>query len=163
MMEIQICLQGENRLLQADYPSQQTLEDAEKRKHIRAMRNLFDILLRNVEIRNPSDLWDQFKCSISEDCIQHERRAANNLNFLNNEGHQDQALLYFLLLPSLHHTSGAMPTAGWGWGVLKTCCSLSWPSPPITFSYCSSDCTTTMLLWHDTKMDMSLVYVETLA
>ena len=80
--------------LQADNHLQQIMEDAKRTKDPKEMRELFIVMLINMDINDPKQLWEEFKNDMSEDFLHKERTTLNNFNILINERHNEQALTY---------------------------------------------------------------------
>lgn len=80
----------ERRLLQVNDDWPQIMKDAERTKLPRTIRDLFAILLTNIEINSPWQLWNLFKNKISEDFLQIVRRTINDSNIMINERHHEE-------------------------------------------------------------------------
>ena len=85
-----VCLQL--GLLLGDNHWQMTMEDAEKTRMPRAMRDLFVVILTSEVITAPLELWDRFKNAMSEDFLHTDRRACNNYDLPIGQAHYEQAL-----------------------------------------------------------------------
>ncbi|XP_076055107.1 uncharacterized protein LOC143033489 [Oratosquilla oratoria] len=63
----------------------QTMEDAERTRLPRAMRDLFTIILLNTEVSNSSELWERFSNSMSMNYRNAMQKQANDQNMLIND------------------------------------------------------------------------------
>ena len=84
----------ERGLLQDDSHWLHTMEDAERTRLPKGIRDVFVVLLINSEINNLSHIWERFKDIMSQDFRHLEQKAMNDFNLLINERHYDQALPY---------------------------------------------------------------------
>ena len=81
-------------LLQDDAQWYKTLEDAEKTRLPKAMRDLFVCLLLHTDVDDVANLWMRFKDSMSEDFLHQERNGGDASSPHCHERHYDMVLNY---------------------------------------------------------------------
>ena len=89
-------------LLQDDDHWLKTMEDAEKTRLPKSIRDLFVCLLVNTDISDVLQLWTRFRDAMSEDYLNTEKRERKDESIIIGERHHDQSLEYIEAKLNVH-------------------------------------------------------------